>query len=580
LNNVDKAPTEADTHRLGEVEDATRVVEELSAIAPPSSLASLTMTPLQTLHLEEVERTRIFCRIALSVAVAVIIATPFINGDPFAELWLIGGLALIVVSTGIFSFLIRTDSGYSERRVFTTACCIIVGVFTGVYYFGVFSPSAVIFPFGIYFFSLAQSFRATLSIYLFTAVGYAVMVALVLSGVWLDRGLVSATGVEPLGLIAMVAIVEAIFAATFVLGRATRRTSLNAVGKHDVAVRRLAQREALLREARFDLEAALHVGGMGRYTDIDLGSFKLGQVIGRGGMGEVYEATHIETGEPAAVKVLQRHLISEPGNVRRFMREARLVAQLDVPNVVRVLEIGDLDALTPFIAMELLRGQDLAERLRKRRQLSLRRTLELVRDVVAGLKGAREAGIVHRDIKPRNLFHAEVDGDRRLWKILDFGVSKLLTAKATMTHGGIVGTPAYMAPEQATGGEVTHLTDLYALGVICYRVLTGRPAFTGTMLPDMIYKVVHQMPPRPSQANPALSVDVDDVLAIALAKSPSDRFESGAALVAALEDVIRERINPAMRERARELQRAYPWASGVASETSSTPADESTVRTV
>jgi serine/threonine-protein kinase len=542
-------------------EEPTKVLvaDRRDATALGASLASLTMTPLQTLRFEEIERTRVFCRIALAVAGAVIVATPFISGDPIAELLMIGGLSLVVVSTGWLAWRIRDDDGYDERRVLTTAYAIIVGVFTGVYYFGVFSPAAVIFPFGIYFFSLAQSFRATLSVFLSCAVGYAAMALAVMSGALADRAVMSGDGVAAFDKLAMLAIVESVLVATFVLGRATRRASLAGVEKHDVAIRRLTQRDALLREAREELELALQVGGVGRYTDMDLGSFRLGQVIGRGGMGEVYEATRIADGSAAAVKVLQRHMLGDPDSVRRFIREARAVEKLDVANVVTVLEVGEYDAITPYIAMERLRGRDLGEVLRERRQLSLRRTIELLAEVGHGLAAARAHGIVHRDLKPRNLFHADVDGAGRVWKILDFGVAKQMDGQATLTRGDVVGTPAYMAPEQATGGKVTHRTDLYALGVIAYRTLTGRPAFTGQALSDMVYKVVHQMPPRPSEANPALPAGVDDVLAVAMAKDAADRFDSADELIAAFEAVVRARVDADLAARAERLGRAHPW---------------------
>jgi serine/threonine-protein kinase len=230
-----------------------------------------------------------------------------------------------------------------------------------------------------------------------------------------------------------------------------------------------------------------------------------------------------------------------------------------VPHVVRVLEIGGLDAPTPYIAMERLEGEDLAELLRRRRQLSIRATLGLVREVGSGLEAAHAAGIVHRDIKPRNLFLAESESTSR-WKILDFGISKLAHQSGTLTRGDLLGTPAYMAPEQASGGPVTRLSDLYSLGVICYRTLTGRPAFSGIALPDTVYKVVHTMPPRPSTSSASLPPGIDDVLAVALAKDPADRFQTLGELVAALEIVEKGRFHPRLRERAHALLADHPWS--------------------
>src|SRR6185312_6668431 len=144
------------------------------------------------------------------------------------------------------------------------------------------------------------------------------------------------------GIIAL--LVEATLAATFLVARNTRVAALRAIELHDKAVRGIVTREALLEEARQDLQAMLRAGGLGRYTDATLGSFRIGKLIGRGAMGEVYEATHVATNEPAAVKLLQPHVLADPEMVRRFLREAKIAASLDVPNVVRVLEIGDKEA--------------------------------------------------------------------------------------------------------------------------------------------------------------------------------------------------------------------------------------------
>ena len=196
-------------------------------------------------------------------------------------------------------------------------------------------------------------------------------------------------------------LVEAILLATFVIGRASRRATLKAVEQHDRVVRSLAQREALLHEARQQLDRAVRAGGVGRYTDRVLGSFRLGKVLGRGAMGEVYEATHTASAAPAAVKLLQPELLQSADSVRRFLREAQLAASLESPNVVKVLELGGLEAETPYIAMERLEGSDLSDQLRQRARLSAKEAARLARDVAQGLLAAHDAGIVHRDLETR-----------------------------------------------------------------------------------------------------------------------------------------------------------------------------------
>jgi eukaryotic-like serine/threonine-protein kinase len=188
--------------------------------------------------------------------------------------------------------------------------------------------------------------------------------------------------------------------------------------------------------------------------------------------------------------------------------------------------------------------------------MGLRHVLQMLRQVGAGLDAAWAAGVVHRDLKPRNLFLARI-GVQEVWKILDFGVARL-AGEETLTVDQIVGTPNYMSPEQANGEPVTVKSDLFALGIIAYRTLTGRPAFEGETTAEILYKVVHTMPLRPTAVAP-LPPDMDLVLAIALAKSPEDRFSSASELVQALDDAARGRLDASLQRRAESVLRASPW---------------------
>jgi serine/threonine-protein kinase len=275
----------------------------------------------------------------------------------------------------------------------------------------------------------------------------------------------------------------------------------------------------------------------------------------------VYDAVHVDSEEPAAVKLLHPHVLAEPESLERFLRECKVASSLQVANVVKVLAISDANAAIPFIAMERLVGSDLADYMRAEGRLKMKDVLRLLRDVGRALDAARVAGIVHRDIKPRNVFRVEPPGrgGKATWKLLDFGVSKLMT-EATMTQGHVVGTPSYMAPEQASGGEVSHRTDLFALGVMAYRALTGRPAFSGDSSHAILYQVVNEMPPRPSDVASTLATDIDAVLGIALAKDPWERFDSAAELADALEKGAKGRLPSALRERARKVLERHPWS--------------------
>ncbi len=332
------------------------------------------------------------------------------------------------------------------------------------------------------------------------------------------------------------------------------------MAKLERAVRSVSQREALLLEARQDLERAMRIGGPGRWSEQQFGPFVLGVLLGRGGMGEVYEARHEDTGAEAAVKLLQLHMTSDDTHVQRFVREAEVAKTIRSEHVVRVLEVGRTEGGVTYLAMERLHGHDLSHHLRKQHYIGITRVLELVRQAGAGLEAAHDAGIVHRDIKPQNLFRARVDGGR-VWKILDFGVSKLANSEGTLTKGQIVGTPGYMAPEQAQSKVVDRRADLYSLGAIAYRALTGHPPFSGKDLPTTLYDVVYKMPPRPSIHRPSLPEHLDMVLAIALAKKPADRFASAAELADALEAGANSRLSAEYIARATVLLENLPWGS-------------------
>ena len=452
---------------------------------------SLSITTLRdTLQWQDAERTRGFVALAGVVCCAVSLTLFFVGGDRTAKL-VFGAMMGITTAVSAWLYLrLRDPLNYDLTFLLRLGYVHILAAFSGIHFFGYFSPAAAVIPFGLYFFGLAHSFRGTLLIYAVCSVAYAALAVPIGLG-WLpDRGLIQAdlTAVET---VMVVGAVEVIFFVTYAIARLSRKATENALHEHDKAVRAVAGRDALLHEARMDLEGVLRARGLGRFTDETVGSFRLGEILGRGGMGEVYEGWHMDSEEPVAVKLLHPTVLGDEDAVRRFMRECKLASTLDVPNVVRVFETSAPDDPIPYIAMERLRGADLSDSLRSRPRMRMRDVLRLIREVGRGLDAARKADIVHRDIKPRNLFLAESeDGQKAEWKILDFGVSKLGT-EATLTQQHIVGTPSYMAPEQAEGEEVTHRTDLYSLGVIAYRALTGRPAFSADSPAAILYQVVN-----------------------------------------------------------------------------------------
>jgi serine/threonine-protein kinase len=349
-------------------------------------------------------------------------------------------------------------------------------------------------------------------------------------------------------------LIQLIFFGTFLNARATRKASLAALADLEKAVRAVAHREALLEEARSDLRRALG-SNRGRFTDQLIGSYQLGDLIGHGAMGEVYQGVDTRDNTQVAVKMLSRASLGNTQHVERFLRELQTTTSISSPNVVRVLAVGEHPL--PHLVMERLRGRDLSALLKSRGTFDAAAVIDLVRQVADGLTAACEAGIVHRDIKPNNLFLSGTT-----WKILDFGVSRVLASTDTLTAGHIIGTPAYMAPEQARGAKVDHRADIYALAAVAYRALTGKAMFKSKELADTLYKVVHTTPRRPSWIV-TIPTDVDLALAIGLAKNPDDRFATARELADALEAALGPGVSPALRQRAATVK--DPWEEEQAS---------------
>jgi eukaryotic-like serine/threonine-protein kinase len=553
---TEEAATVAEPSASSLPSPSRRMSEASSGPSEIASRVTSVITPRETLHVQEIERTRVFTSTVVVFAILVAISMALIGGDPVAKRVLLVAIAAIVVSCGWLRWQVRRDEGYTVARATIVAYIAVLGAFTGVWFFGVFSPASLVLPFGLSFFSLGQDRRAAFTVYLACAVIQAGLMIAVTTGVLRDTGLVRAEGLTLLEHLVVIVLVQVVIGATYLIHSKAREATLDAIEQHDRVVRSLAHRDALLREARQDLAQAMQAGGVGRWTEEVVGGFRIGRVLGRGAMGEVYEAAR-EGGnnEPAAVKLLHPHVLAQADLVLRFVREARIVAGLNAANVVRVLDVSTPDAPVPWFAMERLVGQDLADHLREHKRMGLKAAIHMLRQVGLGLDAARAAGVVHRDLKPRNLFLTST----QVWKILDFGVARI-SNEETLTKDQIVGTPNYMAPEQANGDRVTHRTDLFALGVIAYRVLTGRPAFEGEATAEILYKVVHSMPPQPTTLA-ALPAAMDLVLAVALAKNPADRFDSGAELAAAMDHAAKGQVDAALRERAERLLARLPWGA-------------------
>ncbi|HTJ46776.1 MAG TPA: serine/threonine-protein kinase [Kofleriaceae bacterium] len=515
------------------------------------------MTPDAAVDLDESRRAKVFVLFIFPLCFLTGTAMFIIGGDPTYRLIHLGGLAVVLVAAVWFFVVARDPATYRPWHQTVFGHCAVIAVASGFLYWGPHSAVLLVVPFGAFIFSTGKSLLGALQVTLHVMIQHAVIFVLLAADVLPDHALVGPRGMSTPAQIVVLIVIQFVFVATFVIARRTRRSTYDAVVELERAVRTARQREAQLAEVEEELRAVRQAGGRGAYTDREIAGYRLGVLLGRGAMGEVYEAV-AKTGETCAVKMLHPHLADQPQPLRRFLREAEIAASVDCPNIVRVYEVtSDAGGELPLIAMERLVGEDLAAMLKREPTLPVARIAELARQVGAGLAAAHDAGIVHRDLKPGNLFAADVGGVR-VWKVLDFGVSKLAAGSGTLTHGHVIGTPAYMAPEQARGGEVDGRADLYALGVIAYRAITGSPAVAAGDVPAMLYDVCYRMPERPSSLV-EIPRAIDHVLAIALAKDPDARFASGAALADALVAAATGRLSSALEARARALEDRAPW---------------------
>ena len=263
------------------------------------------------------------------------------------------------------------------------------------------------------------------------------------------------------------------------------------------------------------------------------GSYEVLRVIGEGGMGRVYEARHTRLHTKRfAVKLLHHELARQPEVVTRFQREAEAASVLTHPNVVGVYDVNTSADGRPYIVCELLEGEELGSYLERLGKLPAVEAVHIVRQVCHALAAAHAHGIVHRDVKPENVFLA---GPAATVKVLDFGISKVAETSDGLTKTGtVMGTPDYMAPEQARGDRVDSRADIYAVGAILYRALTGRKPFEGSDPMAILTSVLTQEPERPSTLEPSIPLSLELVVQRTMAKLPSERFATMEALEQAL----------------------------------------------
>ncbi|MCL5952596.1 MAG: protein kinase [Chloroflexi bacterium] len=264
-----------------------------------------------------------------------------------------------------------------------------------------------------------------------------------------------------------------------------------------------------------------------------LGKYEILEEVGRGGFGVVYKARNTTLNRIEALKVLKSSLLEDPAFVERFQQEAQSAANLKHPNIVTIYQSGEEQG-SYFIAMEFLWGKPLDKVIAPEKCLPLERVAKITTQLASALDQAHAEGLVHRDIKPSNII---VD-DRDHATLTDFGLAKVLSHSVTTISGQILGTPEYMAPEQAQGQPADARTDVYALGIVAFEMLTGRAPFKADTSLAVLYKQVNEPPPSLRSLRGDLPEAVESVVNKALAKNPEERYQTAGAMSSALQGII------------------------------------------
>ena len=273
-----------------------------------------------------------------------------------------------------------------------------------------------------------------------------------------------------------------------------------------------------------------------------LGEYRILERLGQGGMGVLYRGEQPVIGKPVAVKVLLQELADDPNLVHRLLEEARAVNAIRHPNIVDIFSFGQLPDGRHYMVMELLEGQSLGGLLRERSKLMVADAMVVLSQSMAALEAAHAAGVIHRDLKPDNIFVNPRD-DGWIVTLLDFGIAKRKGASSVTAVDVVMGTPGYMAPEQIRGTPVSPKTDIYAMGVLAWRVLAGHQVFEGGTMLDVLQRHLNEEPARVGTARPGIPPALDDLLAQMLEKRPDAR-PTATAVRKALAQIARQQ--PAM----------------------------------
>ncbi|MCA9694581.1 MAG: protein kinase [Myxococcales bacterium] len=272
--------------------------------------------------------------------------------------------------------------------------------------------------------------------------------------------------------------------------------------------------------------------------------YRVLDVIGKGGMGKVYLAEHVAIGKRVAIKVLSQAYCHRPDQVKRFLREARAASTIDHPNVIDTSDFGEMDNGSVFFVMEYLQGTDLGKTIRKRGPLPWGRARRIFIQICRALQAAHDRGVIHRDMKPENVFLNDKEGVTDFVKVLDFGIAKVVDEERQNQHtltqaGALIGTPEYMSPEQVRGEAADRRMDIYSVGCIMYQVLTGKLPFKDSNMFGVLNQQVNA-PPKPlREITPEADIppEAEALVLKCMEKHASNRFQTMADIVEAIEAV-------------------------------------------
>jgi serine/threonine-protein kinase len=268
--------------------------------------------------------------------------------------------------------------------------------------------------------------------------------------------------------------------------------------------------------------------------------FRVDEMIGKGAMADVYRALDLQTQAFVALKILRTTHVTDSVSLARFNREAEVQERIRHRNVAALLDTGVTDMKEPFLAVELLHGRSLRSVIKAEGRVSPRRAASYAWQALQGLAAVHAIGVLHRDLKPANIMLEPSPGPVERVVLIDFGFATFEGSAKLTLQGTVVGSLTYIAPERLRGEEADARTDLYAIGVILFELLTGKPVFTAADDFELIDMHVNDPPPSITEIDPSLPRALDSVIQIALAKYPAERFADAASMAKALEDVARE----------------------------------------